>query len=208
MKTNRCISASRHIVQKSPLLLLSIIMSACLLSAPSALAKNHADEYRVGYFSSTGQLNDGTIAQCQGNGCRSYNTAHNIHYVRTKDGMYAIEAPIAKGMSILSSLATDGLASDVHQQWFMDQLHEGDKVLFAYKCNKHNNCTFWLPSPDKEGKEYGTYGYFRPDAAQTNTRLLCGKGKLAPDVEAEVCPPVATPYAKTSTLQTAPPAAR
>jgi hypothetical protein len=122
--------------------------------------------------------------------------------------MYAIQAPISRGQTFLANLATNSNASQVHVQWFMDQLHEGDKVLFAYKCDKHNNCFFWLPKPDKEGKEYSTYGYFRPDAAQTNTQQLCGKSKLSPDVEAQLCPPVAAPPAPAqvtpAAVQTAP----
>jgi hypothetical protein len=101
--------------------------------------------------------------------------------------MYAIEAPVSVGRSLLAGALTDGLAPTVHKEWFMDQLHSDDKILFAAKCNKHNNCEFWLPDPDKTGKEYITIGYYRADAAKTNTQSLCGKGKLSPEVEAQVC---------------------
>jgi hypothetical protein len=89
---------------------------------------------------------------------------------------------------LLIGTLTDGFAPTIHKEWFMDQLHEGDKILFDAKCNKHNNCEFYLPDPDKTGKEIVTVGYYRADVAKTNTTTLCGKGKLSPAVEAQVCP--------------------
>lgn len=156
-----------------------------------ALGKDHASKYQVGVFTSTGQLSDGSFINCGNHSCASYSAAHNIHYIRTSDGLYAIEAPVSVGKSMMVGMFTEGLGPTVYQQWFMDQLHEGDKVLFYSKCNKHNNCTFALPNPDKVGKEYYTTGYYRADIAKTNTQTLCGKGKLSPDVEAQVCPVVA-----------------
>jgi hypothetical protein len=75
----------------------------------------------------------------------------------------------------------------------MDQMHAGDKVLFAAKCNKHNDCQIWVPNPDKPGKEIMTDGRFEPAVAKTNTNALCGTGKLSADVEAQVCTPQAAP---------------
>jgi hypothetical protein len=69
------------------------------------------------------------------------------------------------GSSILM-MATDGHAPSVHKARFMDQLHEGDKILFAPKCGKHNRCQFWLPNPDKTGKEVATLGSFEPTVAK------------------------------------------
>jgi hypothetical protein len=158
-----------------------------LLVATPAFAGDHASEYQVGVFSATGQLSDGSFAHCQGGNCSAYSAAHNIHYVRTNTGMYAIAAPISIGWSLTAAVLTDGMAPTVYKQWFMDQLHSGDKILFASKCTKHNNCVFWLPDPDKTGKEYVAYGYYRPDVAKTNTQSLCGKGKLPQEVEAQVC---------------------
>jgi hypothetical protein len=103
--------------------------------------------------------------------------------------MYAIEAPLSIGRTLAAGMLTGGLAPNIHQQWFMDDLHEGDKILFRFKCNNKNNCTYWLPNPDHAGKEYITLGYFRPDVAKSNTQTLCGKGKLSAAVEAQVCPP-------------------
>lgn len=107
--------------------------------------------------------------------------------------MYAVEAPVSVGLTMLGAMVSNGNAPTVHKQWFMDQLHEGDKVLFAAKCNKHNNCQFWLPNPDKIGKEISTVGYYRADNAGTNTTTLCGKGKLRPEIEAQVCPTGSAP---------------
>lgn len=108
--------------------------------------------------------------------------------------MYSIYSPSALGKTFLfksfnndGALTDDDMTPNVHKQWFMDKLHDGDKVLFAAKCDKKNNCWFWLPDPDKQGAEVTTQGFFLPDAAETNTQSLCGKGKLAPQVEAEVC---------------------
>lgn len=153
-----------------------------------ALAKDHASDYQVGVFTATSQASDGNMTSCSGRNCRSFNQAHNIHTVQTTDGFYTIEAPISVGASILVAMATDGVGGEIHKQWFMDQLHEGDKVLLASKCNKHNNCVIWLPNPDKVGKEIQTLGYYSPNNAKTNTQNLCGKGKLKREVEAQVCP--------------------
>jgi hypothetical protein len=60
-------------------------------------------------------------------------------------------------------------------------------VLFAAGCDKHHHCTFWLPNPDKVGKEFVTRGVFVPSVAPSNTTSLCGTGKLSASVSAEVC---------------------
>ncbi len=171
-----------------------LLLSALLLvtTLPS-FAKDHSSHYIVGTFSSTGELSDGTYANCYGGGCTSYNASHNVSYIRTNSGMYAVEAPVSVGLTMLGAMVSNGNAPTVHKQWFMDQLHEGDKVLFAAKCNKHNNCQFWLPNPDKIGKEISTVGYYRADNAGTNTTTLCGKGKLRPEIEAQVCPTGSAP---------------
>lgn len=166
-----------------------LLLSALLLvTTLPTFAKDHSSHYIVGTFSSTGELSDGSYANCYGGGCTSYNAAHNVSYIRTDLGMYSVEAPVSVGLTMLGAMASNGNAPTVHKQWFMDQLHEGDKVLFAAKCNKHNNCQFWLPNPDKIGKEFSTVGYYRADNARTNATTLCGKGKLKPEIEAQVCP--------------------
>ena len=166
---------------------LAIALTVALSFTPAFAKQDHASEYQAGTFSSTGQLSDGSIAQCAGGYCSTRGASHNIHYVRTDDGMYVIQAPINVAASIVTAYFTYGLAPTVHKEWFMDQLHEGDKVLFRSKCNKHGDCQIWLPSPDKQGYEYRTLGYFRPDHAQTNTAALCASGKLSAAVQASVC---------------------
>jgi hypothetical protein len=42
--------------------------------------------------------------------------------------MYATEVPVSVGRTFLAGALTDGLAPAVHKEWFMDQLHSGDKV--------------------------------------------------------------------------------
>ena len=64
-------------------------------------AKDHADQYQAGTFSSTGRLSDGSYANCSGGGCRVYSAGHNIHYIMTKDGVYSIEAPVSMAGTIL-----------------------------------------------------------------------------------------------------------
>jgi hypothetical protein len=141
----------------------------------TAFAGDHSSQYRVGIFSATAQVNDGTYAYAndEGTSAVAYEASHNVHYVRTSEGMWGIEPPTDHAKNF--------------KQWFMDQLNEGDKVLFAASCDKHNNCTFWVPNPDKPGKEFKTSGNFRPNVAKTNTQSLCGKGKLRPEIESQVC---------------------
>jgi hypothetical protein len=107
--------------------------------------------------------------------------------------MYEIEAPVSVGGTLLLGIASNGFSPTVHKAWFMDNLHEGDKVLFSPVCKKHNRCTIRLPNPDKPNKEILTLGFFFPAIAKTNTTVLCGTGKLTADVEAQVCRPENTP---------------
>jgi hypothetical protein len=166
----------------------SIFRIAILAIATSAFAADHASQYQVGVFNTTDTVNAGTHSNAQNGGIETHTQKYNVHFVRTNDGMYVIESPTSIG-KILGNEWTKGDASmnDAHIDWFMDELHEGDKVLFYAQCNKHDKCNFWLPKPDKPGKEYFTQGSFRPDAAKTNTGTLCGTGKLTPAVEAQVC---------------------
>ena len=84
-------------------------------------------------------------------------------------------------------MLSDGNSPTVHKQWFMDSLHEGDKVLFSAQCNKHNHCTIRMPNPDRPDKVIETQGWFSPAIAKTNAGVLCGRGKLSAAVEAQVC---------------------
>ena len=161
-----------------------------LLLASCALAKDKPP-YEVGVFLSSRQVDDGTYssASCGSFGCNgsAYSAAHNVHLVRTPDGIFSIEAPVSVGGTFLLGMLSNGQSPTVHKAWFMDDLHEGDKVLFSAQCNKHNRCTIRLPNPDKPTKEILTLGFFFPAIAKTNTTVLCGTGRLTADVEAQVC---------------------
>ncbi len=168
------------------------IFCLIVLTASVALAKDHSYAYQVGVFRSSGTISDGTYstASCGTFGCSgsAYNAAHNVHYVQTAEGTYAIESPVSVGRTMLLGMATPGGNSPtVHKAWFMDQLSDGAQVMFAVGCNKHNRCTFWLPNPDKIGKEIETQGWFQPFAAPSNATSLCGTGRLTPEMERQVC---------------------
>jgi hypothetical protein len=166
----------------------AILMLA--LAATLSLAKDKP-QYEVGTFIESTQVSDGTYssASCGGGGCNgsAYNAAHNQHAVSAPEGTYYIDAPVSVGWSMVASMGTNGNAPLIHKQWFMDDLHEGDKVLFSAECNKHNVCTIRMPNPDKPDKEFRTMGRFYPNVAKTNATSLCGKGKLTAAVEAQVC---------------------
>jgi hypothetical protein len=148
--------------------------------------KDHTADYQVGVLQSTEQVSSGSFTSCD-HGCMTQTTGHNVHYVITDEGVYTIESPTSFGKSMLQGMLVSPNLPDVHIQWFMDDMNPGDKVLFAVNCGKHNDCYFWLPKPDKPGKEYMTHGWFRPRIAKTNTQQLCGTGKLSPAVESQVC---------------------
>ena len=162
-----------------------------LVGVAQAKEKDHSADYQVGTFSSTGAISDGSYANCSGGGCSGYSAAHNVHFVNTANGTYSIEAPTSVAGTMLVGMMSGGNSPTIHKGWFMDNLHEGDKVLFAAKCktyrNSHTSCQFWLPNPDKTGKEIATVGGFSPAVAKTNTSQLCGTGKLSASVEAQVC---------------------
>jgi hypothetical protein len=123
---------------------------AFLLAASFSQAKDHSSEYKVGTFAGTGQVSDGSYASCSGGGCAAYSAAHNIHSISTEEGVYAIEAPMSVAGTVLVGMTSTGPTPTIHKAWFMDNLHDGDKVLFAAKCDmKHvqHRCEFWLPDP-------------------------------------------------------------
>src|ERR1035441_10974726 len=168
----------------TPFVVLFLLLASC------AIARNKPP-YEVGTFMSSQQVSDGSYstASCGSFGCNgsAYNAAHNVHLVSTPDGIFSIEAPISVAGSLLLGIARNGNAPIVHKAWFMDDLHEGDKVLFSSQCGKHGRCSIRLPDPDNPKKEIATLGFFFPAIAKTNTTVLCGTGKLTPSVEAQVC---------------------
>jgi len=124
----------------------------------------------------------------------------HIHIFRSSPTLQPVAGTVLVGMT------TTGPTPTIHKAWFMDNLHDGDKVLFAAKCDmKHaqHRCEFWLPDPSKPGKEISTMGGFSPAVAQTNTTSLCGMGKLSASVEAQVCPKAEPQAAVAPVMQSA-----
>ena len=171
----------------------SLIPSSCVVAAlvaslaASASAREHTADYTPGYqeasFVSTGQMSDGSYPFCAGSACRA---AHRVYFVRAGERVYAIEAPVSQGRTAVLSLMTNGVAPRVHQEWFMDELRQGDRVRVVSRCDGTNRCTFSLPNPEKAGRVYATAGYFIPDNSET-AEALCEGRKLPAAVEAEVC---------------------
>ncbi|MGB7598883.1 MAG: hypothetical protein WBM24_01150 [Candidatus Sulfotelmatobacter sp.] len=168
--------------------MLIVMVTAC------AVAKD-TPVYEVGIFMATEQVSDSSVsaADCGAFGCSTStkNRSHNVHRLSTPEGIYTIEAPVSVSGSAMRNLMVGGNDLDVHKAWFMDNLREGDKVLFSVEWNKrdknHAHPLFRLPDPDHPGKEITTGGSFAPAVAKTNTGALCGTGKLTADVEAQVC---------------------
>lgn len=131
--------------------------------------------------------------------------SQGIHLLYTEAGNFRVEAPVNKGLSIMSALGSNAYHPAVvfHNKWFMDNVQPGTKVLFASECSKpgrkHPNdavrCTFWFPDPDSTDHEYATMGDFTPylggdgSNVQKTADILCGTGKLKPEVEAQLCTP-------------------
>lgn len=131
-----------------------------------------------------------------------------IHLLHTASGDYRVEAPVNSGLSILSAMNANAYhpAQTVHNKWFLDQVQQGTKVLFASECAKPNKkhptdvvrCTFWFPDPDSTSHEYRTLGDFTPyqlgdgSNTQRTANALCGTGKLKPETEVQICGEAAT----------------
>ena len=173
--------------------------------AKGAKTYKHASEYQVAILDqnlrvSTG--NDVTLAK-NTTDAKLGPGGQGIHLLHTDGGDYRVEAPVNKGLSILSALGSNSYNPPVtyHNKWFMDNVQRGTKVLFAAECAKPNKkhpndavrCTFYFPDPDSSDHEYATLGDFTPLAAgdgsntQKTANTLCGTGKLRPDVEAQLC---------------------
>jgi hypothetical protein len=165
----------------------------------------HAAEYQLAILDqnllvATG--NDVTLAKTTTDAKLS-GGGQGIHLLHTDAGDYRVEAPINKGLSFLSAMGSNAYNPPVtyHNKWFMDNVQPGTKVLFASECakpsKKHPNeavrCTFWFPDPDSTDHEYATMGDLTPYTAgdgsntQKTANVLCGTGKLKPEVEAQLC---------------------
>jgi hypothetical protein len=126
-----------------------------------------------------------------------------IHLLHTDAGDYRVEAPVNKGLSIMSALGSNAYHPPVtyHNKWFLDNVQPGTKVLFDSACSKPSTkhpseavrCTFWFPDPDSTSHEYETMGDFTPyllgdgGNVQKTANTLCGTGKLNAATEAQIC---------------------
>lgn len=188
----------------------SMTLAVALLSPGFCFAKGdktykHASQYQLATLDQNVRVSTGsdvTLAKTQTDAKLS-GGGQGIHLLYTAQGNYRVEAPINKGLSILSAMGSNAYhpAQTFHNKWFMENVQSGTKVLFASECakpsKKHPNdavrCTFWFPDPDSTDHEYATMGDFTPyvdgDASdvQKTANTLCGTGKLRPEVEAQVC---------------------
>lgn len=162
----------------------------------------HASEYQMGILEVTIRKefsNQVTIAKTVTDRNLS-SGGMGFKILSTDAGIYRVEPPVNKGMSILSALG-DKNPTTYHNKWFLDSVEPGTNVLFAAECKrpnkKHPNdtveCSFWFPDPDSTTHEYATTGDFTPfilgdgSNTQNTANVLCGTGKLKPEVEAQLC---------------------
>lgn len=166
----------------------SLLILVVLFAALPVIASDKQIVYEMGTFVGAQQVNDGLYTAQSGGYGEAHNFGHNMHVVVAPEGTYFIESPKNVGLSIFANVMTEGHAPTAHKAWFMDDLHNGDKVLFNAECNKHGHCTIRLPNPEDPNKHIQTEGTFKPNVAKTNTNnLLCGTGKLTADAEAQLC---------------------
>jgi len=184
---------------------MALLFIPALGFAKDAKTFKHASEYQVAILDQNLRVATGSDATLGKTGTDAKLGAggQGIHLLHTDAGDYRVEAPINKGLSILSAMASNAYNPPVtyHNKWFLDNVQPGTKVLFASECaqpnKKHPNqavrCTFYFPDPDSSDHEYATLGDFTPYAAgdgsntQKTANTLCGTGKLRPDVEAQLC---------------------
>jgi hypothetical protein len=171
----------------------------------------HASEYQVAILDQNLQVatgSDATLAKTSTDAKLS-GGGQGIHLLHTDAGNYRVEAPVNKGLTILSAMGSNAYNPPVtyHNKWFLDNVQPGTKVLFASQCarpnKKHPNdaarCTFWFPDPDSTSHEYETLGDFTPYTAgdgsntEKTANTLCGTGKLNPQTEAQLCDPATKP---------------
>jgi hypothetical protein len=205
-------SVSRKISAIVPILLLAASMVAY---AKDAKTYKHAPQYQVAILDQNLRVatgSDVTLARTETD-AKLGSGGQGIHLLHTDAGDYRVEAPVNKGLSIMSAMTSNAYrpAQTFHNKWFMDNVQPGTKVLFASECaqpsKKHPNeavrCTFYFPDPDSTDHEYETLGdftiYIAGDGSNTQktANTLCGTGKLNPVTEAQICvaAPIAPPTA-------------
>ena len=164
----------------------------------------HAAQYQMATLDQNLRVATGSdVTRAQSRTDAKLNGGQGIHLLYTDQGNYRVEAPVNKGLSILSAMGSNAYrpAQTFHNKWFMDNVQSGTKVLFASECGKPGKkhpyetvrCTFWFPDPDSTDHEYETAGDFTPYPPDGGSNLqktadtLCGTGKLKPEVEAQLC---------------------
>jgi hypothetical protein len=189
----------------------ALLLLPALGSAKDSKTYKHASQYQVATLDQNLRVETGsdvTLAKSQTDAKLS-GGSQGIHLLYTERGNYRVEAPVNKGLTFLSAMGSNAYhpAQTFHNKWFLDGVQSGTKVLFASECGrpskKHPNetvrCTFWFPDPDSSDHEYATAGDFTPYIAgdgsniQKTADTLCGKGKLSPAVEAQMCPTAPAP---------------
>jgi hypothetical protein len=186
------------------------VVTVLLLIPSLGLAKDaksykHASEYQVAILDQNLRVDTGSDVTLAKNttDAKLGLGGQGIHLLHTDAGDYRVEAPINKGLSILSAMGSNAYnpAKTYHNKWFLDNVQPGTKVLFTSGCAKPNRkhpneavrCTFYFPDPDSSDHEYVTFGDFTPFAVgdgsntQKTANTLCGTGKLKPEVEAQLC---------------------
>lgn len=171
----------------------------------AAKTYKHAANYQVAILDGNLRVSTGTdVTRAKTNTDAKLLGGQGIHLLHTDAGDYRVEAPVNKGLSIMSALGSNAYhpATTFHNKWFMDNVQPGTKVLFASECGRPNKkrpndavrCEFWFPDPDSTSHEYATIGDFTPytpgDGSNTvkTANVLCGTGKLNPATEAQICP--------------------
>lgn len=188
-----------------------IVMATALLCvsalgfAEGGKTYKHASEYQVAILDQNLRVATGSDVTLAKNftDAKLGPGGQGIHLLHTDAGDYRVEAPVNKGLTIMSALGSSARnpAKTYHNKWFLDNVQIGTKVLFASECAKPNKkhpneavrCTFYFPDPDSSDHEYATLGDFTPFASgdgsnmQKTANTLCGTGKLKPEVEAQLC---------------------
>lgn len=189
----------------------ALLCIPALVFSQDAKTYKHASEYQVAILDQNLRVATGSDVTLAKNmtDAKLGGGGQGIHLLHTDAGDYRVEAPVNKGLTILSALGSSNRnpAQTFHNKWFMDNVQPGTKVLFASQCAKPNKkhpndpvrCTFYFPDPDSSNHEYATLGDFTPFTAsdgsnvQKTANTLCGTGKLKPDVEAQLCGGAPTP---------------
>lgn len=183
-----------------------LFLSLPVIASAQKKTYKHASEYQMGMLDEQLRVytgSDATVANSRTDAKLNSGT-QGIHLLHNEQGNYRVEAPVNTGASILAAMATGNSyrpAPTIHNKWFLDGVQPGTQVLFASECarpsKKHPfetvRCTYWFPDPDSTDHEYRTLGDFTPYGAgdgsntQKTANVLCGTGKLKPEIEAQIC---------------------